>query len=140
MAKGSTRGEAETERAEGALRASGVAPKADRAVSGSGFAVKTASRVDELHRLYAAGEVEAAQALAASLERPHGLSLASVPEIAMTAAELRTLPLDHRAGFLLARIDGRSPLEAILDACPMPEDEVLALLESLIAFGAVRLV
>ncbi len=44
-------------------------------------------------------------------------SLERVAVLAIDQKELRTLPLDHRSGFLLSHIDGISTLEMILDMC-----------------------
>ncbi|HEY2510052.1 MAG TPA: hypothetical protein VGI39_04325 [Polyangiaceae bacterium] len=55
----------------------------------------------------------------------------SVPRLAIRARDLTNLPLDPRVGFLLSRIDGLSTVETIIDLCPMPAEETLAMLESL---------
>ena len=57
----------------------------------------------------------------------------------MAPHEIIALPLDARSGFLLARIDGFSTLQTLLDVSAMPAGEAMALLEELLALGAVRL-
>jgi hypothetical protein len=98
------------------------------------------SQVGEIRRLYAKGEVEAALDLA-TLVQPRGsaFSLHAVPVVVCTPAELLALPLDARSGFLLARIDGFSTLQTLLDVSAMPEPEAMSLLEELLSLGAVRL-
>lgn len=98
------------------------------------------SHVSEIRRLYAEGEVDAALDLA-SLVRPSTMafSLRAVPVVVLPPQEILALPLDARSGFLLARIDGFSPLQTLLDVSAMPAGEAMALLEELLALGAVRL-
>jgi hypothetical protein len=55
----------------------------------------------------------------------------SIPHVRKTAEEIAKLPLDHRAGFLLAHIDGMHTMEEILDICAMPPEEALMLIEQL---------
>ncbi len=64
---------------------------------------------------------------------------ARVPTLVAAPAELMRLPLDHRAGFFLSLIDGRTSVGAILDACAMPSDEALGILNALLAQHVVRL-
>jgi hypothetical protein len=63
----------------------------------------------------------------------------AVPIPALGDAELRWLGLDHRAGFLLSRVDGHATVEEVLDICGMPRLEALKTLVSLIERGAIRL-
>jgi hypothetical protein len=98
------------------------------------------SRIDEVRRLYASGEIEAARELAATVRPQHvGFSLASIPEVTLTSAQLRALPLDHRAGFVLDSIDGQLDLETVLEISAMPLDEALGVFEHLMALGAITL-
>jgi hypothetical protein len=98
------------------------------------------SHVDEIRRLYARGEAEAALDLASMVRAPSlGFSLQSVPVVVCTPQELLRLPLDARSGFLLARIDGFSTLQTLLDVSAMPVSETMSLLEELLSLGAVRL-
>jgi len=99
-----------------------------------------ASQVNEIRRLYAEGEVDAALDLA-SMVRPSTMSfsLLAVPQVIMSQDELLALPIDARTGFLLARIDGVSTLQTLLDVSSMPAGDAMALLEELLSLGAVRL-
>ena len=73
-------------------------------------------------------------------DMPAALSFfARVPTLAASPEELMRLPLDHRAGFFLSLIDGRSSVGAILDACAMPSDEALGILNALLAQHVVHL-
>jgi hypothetical protein len=60
-------------------------------------------------------------------------SLASVPRLAVSLKELKALPLDHRAGFIVSFIDGAYSVGMILDACAMPRQEALEILRELAA-------
>ncbi len=60
-----------------------------------------------------------------------------VPRLAVSSSMLRSLPLDHRAGFLVWLVDGTSTVEAILDACPMTPEHALAVLGVLAAHGVI---
>jgi hypothetical protein len=72
--------------------------------------------------------------------RGHGrLDRSSVPVLAVSLADLRELAVDHRAGFLLSRIDGETPIEGLLDLSAMPEDETLKLLRDLLDRGILVL-
>jgi hypothetical protein len=62
-----------------------------------------------------------------------------VPRLAITPRELTLLPLDHREGFILSRVDGTTTVETILDLCAMPSDEALAILESLVERGVLTM-
>ncbi len=64
---------------------------------------------------------------------------ARVPTLVAAPEELMRLPLDHRAGFFLSLVDGRSSVGAILDACAMPSDEALGILNALLAQHVVTL-
>jgi hypothetical protein len=66
-------------------------------------------------------------------------SMTSVPRLVVPFAELATLPLDHRAGFLVSFIDGSYNVEMILDVCGMPADEALEILGDLATAGIIAL-
>jgi hypothetical protein len=66
--------------------------------------------------------------------------LRKVPQIAVSPEQLRWLALDHRAGFLLAQLDGRSSLEELLDVCGMPPFEAIRLLVQLLQQNVIRVV
>ncbi len=70
---------------------------------------------------------------------PAMISSADVPRVLLSPAEIAQLALDHRAGFLLAYVDGRQSMEEILDVCAMPEADALAILERLCALGVIAL-
>jgi len=82
--------------------------------------------------------VQSALALAERVVARERVPLEAVPVVTVAREELMALPLDHRAGFMLTRIDGRSPVRAILDIAAMPHDEALALLGTLETLGALR--
>jgi hypothetical protein len=67
------------------------------------------------------------------------VTLDCVPRLAMSPTQLRSLPLDHRAGFLVWLIDGTSTVEAIIDACPMSREHVLAMLGVLASHDVISL-
>lgn len=52
--------------------------------------------------------------------------------VAVPPDQIRWLSLDHRAGFLLSLIDGRSTIEEVLDICGMPRLDALRLLYMLL--------
>jgi hypothetical protein len=65
-------------------------------------------------------------------------TLEGVPVHAMAESEVRWLGLDHRAGFLLSRVDGLSTVDEVLDICGMPRLEALKTLVDLLERGAIR--
>jgi hypothetical protein len=62
----------------------------------------------------------------------------SVLRLAVTPDQLRSLNLDHRAGFLLSCIDGYSSIDEILDVSGMQTLEALRMLYELVQEGIVR--
>ncbi|WP_146653012.1 hypothetical protein [Labilithrix luteola] len=62
-----------------------------------------------------------------------------VPRLLLAPAELMKLSLDHRAGFLLAHIDGMQTVEEILDTCAMPAGQALELIAELEAKGVIAI-
>ncbi len=62
----------------------------------------------------------------------------SIPRSLKSMAEMSRLPIDHRAGFLLAHVDGMQTLEEILDVCAMPAAEALALIANLKEMGVIE--
>jgi len=62
----------------------------------------------------------------------------SIPRRLTALADLSKLKIDHRAGFLLAHVDGMQTLEEILDVCAMPAEEALALIANLKALGVIE--
>jgi hypothetical protein len=65
--------------------------------------------------------------------------VSGVPVPSLSENELRWLGLDHRAGFLLSRVDGISSVEDVLDVCGMPRLEALKTLVDLLDRGAIRI-
>ena len=63
---------------------------------------------------------------------PPPLFDAKIPVVVMEAGQLRRLPLDPRAGFLLSLIDGSTTTEDLLDISGMPRDEFRERLDVLI--------
>jgi hypothetical protein len=60
----------------------------------------------------------------------------------VTEHDLRRRAFDHRTGFLLSLVDGKTPamgVENLLDLSAMPEEETLALLGHLLQQGIVAL-
>jgi hypothetical protein len=65
--------------------------------------------------------------------------LGRVPRVIVQTDQIRWLSLDHRAGFLLSLIDGRSSIDEILDICGMPRLDGLKILSSLLEQDVIRL-
>lgn len=63
----------------------------------------------------------------------------AVPWLVVTHDDLRRLPLDARAGFVVSLLDGRCTVEMLLDLSGLPEDETLEILRELVRLGAVEL-
>lgn len=66
-------------------------------------------------------------------------SLDRVARVAVPAHEIRWLGLDHRAGFLLAQVDGCLDLESLLDISGMSRLEALQTLAELLGAGTISL-
>jgi len=62
-----------------------------------------------------------------------------IPRIVRTKAEIAAAPIDHRAGFLLAHIDGVTSVQGLVDVAAMPENEVREILERLRRLGIVAI-
>ncbi|OJY28701.1 MAG: hypothetical protein BGO98_07550 [Myxococcales bacterium 68-20] len=67
------------------------------------------------------------------------LPLSCVPRRVVDERTLLTLPLDHRAGFVLAHIDGATDIRTLIDVCGLPQDELVALIEQLRVLHAIEL-
>ena len=63
--------------------------------------------------------------------------LTSVPRLAIKPEEVMWLNLDHRAGFLLAQIDGTVDYEAIFALSGLPRLDTARILANLIADGVI---
>lgn len=57
----------------------------------------------------------------------------------MDEVEILTLPIDHRAGFVLAHVDGSTSVRTIIDISGMPQEEVTGVVDRLLALGAIAL-
>lgn len=55
----------------------------------------------------------------------------------MIQAVAKDTPIDHRAAFVLSRIDGMTSVEDLVDLCGMPRLELLQALDQLVATGLV---
>ena len=84
--------------------------------------------------------------LAASTDRPTALALEAaladgsrVVRHAMPREQVTAMSLDHRAGFLLSRIDGRTSIEELLDVSGMPAAEALGILFDLLRRGVIAI-
>ena len=64
---------------------------------------------------------------------------ARVPKVLKSKAEIAEAPIDHRAGFLLAHIDGTITVQALVDIAGMPEEDVHEILERLRRLGIIAL-
>ena len=67
------------------------------------------------------------------------MPLSSVPVRVVADHELLTLPLDHRAGFVLSHVDGTTDIRTLIDVCGMTHDELVAVVDRLIALRVIRL-
>jgi hypothetical protein len=63
----------------------------------------------------------------------------SVLRIRMSPEEIRSLSLDHRAGFLLSFIDGSMSIEEVLDVSSMPELDALRMMFELLEQGVIEI-
>jgi hypothetical protein len=52
-------------------------------------------------------------------------------------SQLKAMPLDDRAGFILSFVDGAYTVEMILDGSAMRREEALAILGELVARGVI---
>jgi len=64
-------------------------------------------------------------------------SMSGVPVVVMSVADLKRLPLDHRAGFLLSLMDGAIDLDTMVEIAGMSREEVLRLVRDLFESGVV---
>jgi hypothetical protein len=66
-------------------------------------------------------------------------SLTEVPYLACSSGELLVAKLDHREGFVLSLVDGKSDIESVIDACPMVAEETRRILLELQMRGLVAI-
>lgn len=121
------------------MRAMDATPQTETSSARKRIGDKT--EIAQIRRLYAAGDIDAALALALAdrIRVRAGLPLTAVPVVTVTLDALMKLPLDHRAGFMLTRIDGISNVQNIIDISAMPFDEAMQILEKLLTVGALGL-
>lgn len=62
-----------------------------------------------------------------------------VPRLVRSKAEIAAAPIDHRAGFLLAHIDGVTSVQGLVDIAGMAENEVHEILDRLRRLGIVAI-
>lgn len=77
-----------------------------------------------------------------SLEALHAFSTSALmrtPSLLVGGPALQTLPLDHRAGFIISLVDGHSTVSLIMDMCPMPRPETLAVIFALVEDNVLAL-
>ena len=65
--------------------------------------------------------------------------LSKVPTLVLSRHELNVADLDHRDYFLVSLMDSGTTIETLLDISGMPSEEALALLDSLVRRGIVKL-
>jgi tetratricopeptide (TPR) repeat protein len=65
-------------------------------------------------------------------------SLSSVPRLAIHAEEVMWLNLDHRAGFLLAQVDGTISYDDLFALSGLPRLDTARILASLLSEGVIR--
>ena len=146
-------------------RSEGNGPTTDRGMSGK-FELSRDDFVGRLRRAedrFAHGDYGAALLLAEAVaeEKPHDAAAQQlihackrelramymarigesdqVPRLAMKSADLKWLQIDHRAGFVLSRIDGQTSIDEILDLCGMPSLEALRILYEFLISGVIEL-
>jgi hypothetical protein len=94
--------------------------------------VKLGAPVDELLYRFAVGDYKGALAVAEVL-----LDDECIPIVIVPPEVLLSLPLDHREAFLMSFVDGKSSLEAIVEASGIPLLDALRLLCQLIELKVV---
>jgi serine/threonine protein kinase len=102
--------------------------------------VGSTREIDEIRKLYESGDVTGALQLAKTIRVAERLEPTSILRVHLTPDELKSLPLDHRAGFMLTRIDGVSDMDTVLSVAGMPASEAIEILERLLTIGAVSVV
>jgi hypothetical protein len=141
------------------LSTSGTRPRAHRRASSDEL---QRIRLDLIDR-YSAGDYAAALALAEDLQARNADDLSAssfakdcrkqledgyvkrlgslerVPVLAISMPELQKRSLDHKAGFLLSRVDGQSSVEVLLDLVAMPRAEALRILVDLVGGGILQI-
>jgi hypothetical protein len=65
------------------------------------------------------------------------VQLGDVPRVVARVSGLDGLPIDHRMGFVLGLVDGRTSVETMIDISGMQKPEVLAIVEHLLVLGVI---
>jgi hypothetical protein len=78
-------------------------------------------------------------AVSGRASNPQILTGKAVPRIIRSRAEIAEAPIDHRAGFLLAYIDGTTTVQGLIDIDVMPESEIHVILDRLRRLGIVAI-
>jgi hypothetical protein len=65
--------------------------------------------------------------------------LDKVPVLRLTAVMLSQKQFDPQEGFVLSRVNGQWDVRSLLKVCPLPEDEALAILASLLERNVIEL-
>ena len=105
--------------------------------SGSLEMIERILRVDPTHAEARAYLRQNESTLVAMYESKLG-SLSGVPRLAIHAEEVMWLNLDHRAGFLLAQVDGTVSFEDLFALSGLPRLDTARILASLLADGVIR--
>ncbi len=105
--------------------------------SGSLEMIERILRVDPTHAEARAYLRQNESTLVAMYESKLG-PLSSVPRLAIHAEEVMWLNLDHRAGFLLAQVDGTVSFDDLFALSGLPRLDTARILASLLAEGVIR--
>jgi tetratricopeptide (TPR) repeat protein len=105
--------------------------------SGSLEMIERILRVDPTHAEARAYLRQNESTLVAMYESKLG-PLTGVPRLAIHAEEVMWLNLDHRAGFLLAQVDGTVSFEDLFALSGLPRLDTARILASLLAEGVIR--
>ena len=105
--------------------------------SGSLEMIERILRIDPTHAEARAYLRQNESTLVAMYESKLG-SLHGVPRLAIHAEEVMWLNLDHRAGFLLAQVDGTVSFDDLFALSGLPRLDTARILASLLAEGVIR--
>jgi tetratricopeptide (TPR) repeat protein len=105
--------------------------------SGSLEMIERILRVDPTHAEARAYLRQNESTLVAMYESKLG-PLSSLPRLAIHAEEVMWLNLDHRAGFLLAQVDGTVSFDDLFSLSGLPRLDTARILASLLAEGVIR--
>lgn len=63
----------------------------------------------------------------------------TVPRVIRSRSEVAAAPINHREGFVLSLIDGKTSVQALIDVGGMPDEDALAILQRLRRLGIITL-